>query len=314
VSRIVVVGSLNADLVVGVDRFPAAGETLTGRDFAVFGGGKGANQAVAAARLGATVAMVGCVGADAYGGWLRAGLRADGVDVTHVETNTSVSSGVAVITIDAAGQNEIVVVPGANGKLSEAVLDRHRAAFASAAYVLLQLEVPLETVAAAARLGRAAGAVVVLDPAPARADALPLLPLADYVTPNETELAALAGVRAEALSDQAAVADAARALLSRGARHVAAKLGPRGALLVGPGLERHWPAPRVDAVDTTAAGDVWNGAFAAALGHGSSVDDAGALATAAAALSVTRKGAQPGMPRADEVAGWPTRTHDKGEG
>jgi ribokinase len=270
----------------------------------VFGGGKGANQAVAAARLGGAVTMLGCVGGDAYGAWLRDGLRADGVDVAHVETDSSVSSGVAVITIDASGQNEIVVVPGANGRLTEAVLERHGAAFTSAAYVLLQLEVPLETVAAAARLGREAGAAVVLDPAPARADALSLLPLADYVTPNETELAALAGIRPEALSDLAAVADAARELVARGAGRVVAKLGPRGALLVGPGLEQHWPAPRVDAVDTTAAGDVWNGAFAAALARGSSIDEAGRLATAAAALSVTRKGAQPSMPRADEVPGW----------
>jgi ribokinase len=314
VSRIVVVGSLNADLVVGVERFPAAGETLTGRDFAVFGGGKGANQAVAAARLGAAVAMVGCVGGDAYGGWLRDGLRADGVDVAHVESDVSVSSGVAVITIDASGQNEIVVVPGANGRLTEAVLERHRTAFASAAYVLLQLEVPLDTVAAAARLGREAGAVVVLDPAPARADALALLPTADYLPPNETELAALVGVRPEAFSDLPAVADAARALLARGAGRVVAKLGPRGALLVGPGLERHWPAPRVDAVDTTAAGDVWNGAFAAALAAGRSVDEAGGLATAAAALSVTRKGAQPSMPRGNEVPGWTSGRNDKGEG
>jgi ribokinase len=303
-SRIVVVGSLNADLVVGVSRFPSAGETVTGREFSVFPGGKGANQAVAAARLGGDVAMVGCVGGDAYGRWLREGLLADRVDVSHVETDASVSSGVAVITIDAQGQNEIVVVPGANGRLSVDILERNRAALATAAFVLLQLEVPLETVVAAARLAREAGATVILDPAPARPEALSLLPLVDYVTPNETELSALVGAPPDSLGDLPGVAAAARRLLARGAQRVVAKVGPRGALLVGPDGERHWPAPRVEPVDTTAAGDVWNGAFAAALADGRPIGEAGALATAAAALSVTRAGAQPSMPRAAEVSGW----------
>jgi ribokinase len=267
---------------------------------------------VAAARLGGDVAMVGCVGGDAYGGWLREGLRADHVDVSHVEALPSVSSGVAVITIDGQGQNQIVVVPGANGRLTVDVLERHRAAFDSAAFVLVQLEVPLETVAAAARLGREAGAVVILDPAPARPEALSLLPLVDYVTPNETELAALAGASPDSLAELRAVAAASRTLLARGARRVAAKLGSRGALLVGSDRERHWPAPPVGAVDTTAAGDVWNGAFAAALAAGGTVDEAGARATAAAALSVTRKGAQPSMPRAEEVPGWRQETGDRG--
>lgn len=301
--RVVVVGSLNADLVVSVERFPAAGETVPGRDFAVFPGGKGANQACAAARLGAQAAMIGAVGDDAYGTLLATSLSRAGVHIGGVRRRTASPTGVAIITIDAVGQNQIVLAPGANGRLTPEELIERRELFADAAAVLVQLEVPLEAVLAAMTLGRGAGARVILDPAPAIAGAARLLPLADYVTPNESELAILVGAEGPAPSLEEAALQARR-LLSLGARRVVAKMGERGALLVGAERQVAWPGVRVTAVDTTAAGDVWNGAFATALAEGRSEDEAGAFANAAAALSVTRRGAQPSMPTRDEVDGF----------
>jgi ribokinase len=295
-ARIVVVGSLNADLVVRVDRFPAPGETVAGRDFAVIPGGKGANQACAAARMGGDVSMIGRVGADAHGELLRRSLASAGVDVSDVRPHPRCATGVALITVDGAGENDIVIVPGANGTFTVEELERGGGRLDSASVLLLQLEIPLATVHAAARRARRAGATVILDPAPAAPLPDTLLREVDYLTPNETELAALlGGVRP---GDETA---AARALVGRGARNVVVKRGERGALLVGAGGETVWPAFTVDAVDATAAGDAWNGAFAFALADGRSPGDAGRLATAAATVSVTRRGAQPSMPTLAEA-------------
>jgi ribokinase len=300
---IVVVGSLNADFVLSVERFPAPGETVVGSAFAVFSGGKGANQAYAVARLGGRVHLVGQVGGDAQAGWLTQHLAAGGVDVTHVRRDETVSSGMALITIDAAGQNQIVIVPGANGTFGVDHLRQSRELISGSRLLLLQLEIPLETVVAAARIARRGGAMVILDPAPARAIPDSLLRLVDYVTPNETELVALTG--GAALRDgELGIEEAARRarqLLKRGARCVLVKLGARGALLVAPQAERFWPAVPVSAVDTTAAGDAFNGAFAFALAEDWPEDEAGRFAVAAAACSVTRKGAQPSMPTCAEV-------------
>jgi ribokinase len=300
--RIVVAGSLNADLVVTADRFPEPGETVIGRDFAFFPGGKGGNQACAAARLGGRVEMIGGVGNDAYGALLTESLRSSGVDVARIRRH-SVSTGVALITVDGDGQNEIVVVPGANGLLSPEALLREGDCFAGAAVLLVQLEVPLPAVKTAMELAREAGAVVILDPAPVVDGAESLLALADYVTPNESELAALAHADGLARSDGATAAQA-RTLLARGARHVVAKLGSRGARLFSSEEDVAWPAIPVAPVDSTAAGDVWNGAFATALAEGRSAVEAGPLANAAAAFSVTRRGAQPGMPTRDQLDLW----------
>jgi ribokinase len=291
---IAVVGSLNADLVVRTPRFPAPGETTTGTDFAVYPGGKGANQAVAAARLGGRVAMVGRVGRDDHGRLLRSSLLAAGVDADPVIDDDDAATGVAVITIDASGQNQIVLAPGANRRLRPDDVEERRALIESAVVLLLQLEVPPETVEAAARIAHHAGVAVVLDPAPARHEALALLPLVDFVTPNETELRLLAGAPS-GTTNLGDAAQEARALLDRGARHVIAKLGAEGALSVSREGEWTWPAHSVHAVDTTAAGDAWNGAFAVALAEGRAPREAGAFANAAAALSVTRPGAQPSM-------------------
>jgi ribokinase len=297
---IVVVGSLNADFVINVERFPVPGETLVGRDFQVFPGGKGANQAYGAGRLGARVSMIGQVGHDAQAEWLRQNLASAGVDVAAVARDPAVSSGIATITIDALGENQILIVPGANGTFTAERLEAHRALIASAHLVLLQLEIPLETVMAAARLARQAGACVILDPAPARPLPDELLALVDYLTPNETELAILADLQPRALN-RADAARVARQLRDRGAHRVIVKLGPQGALLVEDGREHFWPAFAVKAVDTVAAGDAFNAAFATALAAGQPELEAGRFACAAAAISVTRAGAQPSMPTRAEV-------------
>jgi len=297
---IVVVGSLNADLVVRTPHFPAPGETTTGTAFAVYPGGKGANQAVAAARLGGRVVMVGRVGSDDHGRLLRSSLMAAGVEADAVVDDEDAATGVAVITIDASGQNQIVLAPGANRRLRPDDVEAQRALIESAVVLLLQLEVPPETVEAAARIAHRAGVAVVLDPAPARHEALALLPSVDFVTPNESELRALVGAPPGPTGPEEA-ALLARSLLPEGARCVIAKLGDAGALAVSAEGEWAWPAPRVDVVDTTAAGDAWNGAFAVALAEGRVPRDAGPFANAAAALSVTRAGAQPSMPTRVEV-------------
>jgi ribokinase len=246
--------------------------------------------------------MIGGVGGDPYGGLLTESLRSSGVDVTRIRRHP-VSTGVALITVDADGQNAIVVVPGANGLLTPEDLERQRECFAGAAVLLVQLEVPLPAVEAAMGLARDAGACVILDPAPVVRGAESLLALADYVTPNESELAALAHAEGIARSDDATGAQA-HVLLARGARHVVAKLGSRGARLFSSEGNVAWPAIPVVPVDSTAAGDVWNGAFATALAEGRPAGEAGTFANAAAAFSVTRRGAQPGMPTRDQLDAW----------
>jgi ribokinase len=307
--HITVVGSLNADLVVKVARAPRAGETVRGSSFERFPGGKGANQAYAAARLAGppaeakvAVAMIGQVGEDANGPWLRDNLAAAGVDVSGVATEGASATGVAMIAVDSTGQNQIIVVPGANDTLTPAALTPHHARMVGADVLLLQLEIPFPTVQTAARVGREKGATVILDPAPARPLPDALLRLVDYLTPNENELLTLDGVvgSAGAIGRQGAAA-AARRLLARGARKVIVKMGAAGALLVTPSMEHFWPAFPVTAVDSTAAGDAFNAGFAVALAEGQTPVEAGRFASAAAALAVTRRGAQPSMPTRDEV-------------
>jgi ribokinase len=276
------------------------GETLIGRSFHVYPGGKGANQAYAAARLGGRVSMIGQVGDDEQGEWLRQNLASAGVDVSQVQGNSAVSSGVATITIDAAGRNQIIIVPGANGAFAPEQLHRSQSVLASAKWVLLQLEIPLETVHTAALVAKRAGARVILDPAPARRIPDELLACVDYVTPNETELAILTETPPSDL-DRAEASERAQLLRKRGARKVLVKMGAQGALLLGEGSDCFWPALPVQTVDTTAAGDTFNAAFAVALAEGVTELEAGRFAAAAAACSVTHPGAQPSMPARDEV-------------
>jgi ribokinase len=308
--QLCVVGSLNADFVVRAPRFPRPGETVRGSSFTRFPGGKGGNQACAAARLAGpdlAVTMVGQVGADADGAWLREALAAEGVDVGGVATAEQAGTGVAVIAVDGAGQNQIVAVGGANEAFTPAELTPHHERMAGAHVLLLQLEIPLPTVQTAARVGREKGAIVILDPAPARSLPDGLLRLCDYVTPNESELCALDGVDPPSGAlDRTTAAQAARRLLVRGARRVLVKLGAKGALLVTPEGQHFWPALPVAVVDTTAAGDAFNAAFAVALAEGKTPEAAGDFATVAAALCIGRQGAQPSLPTRAEVAAFGT--------
>jgi ribokinase len=295
---IVVVGSLNADLVTRVDHLPSPGETVTATRFDTHAGGKGANQAHAAAKLGGDVWMLGCVGRDAQGVQLRASLESVGVNVSHVCIDGTAPTGLALIDVAADGQNQIVVVQGANRTFTPDRLDGARDVLSRARVVMLQLEIPLETVHAAARIAHRSGALVILDPAPARSLPDELLRFVDFITPNESELVALTAA-CEASSD---VACRARQLLDRGVAAVLLKAGEQGARLVTADSDRTWRAFDVRAVDTTAAGDAFNGAFAVALTKGRSVDDAGEFACAAAAVAVTRPGAQASMPTLQEVS------------
>jgi ribokinase len=299
-SRIVVIGSLNADFVINLPRFPVLGETVLGDSFKVFPGGKGANQAYGAARLGGQVSMAGQLGNDTLADWLKQNLASVGVDVTHVHRDPTVASGIANIMVDADGQNQIVIVPGANGGFGIDQLARSHELIAAAGFVLMQLEIPLATVELAARLAKGAGACVILDPAPAQQLSDSLLACVDYLTPNETELAILTSSLPGPLTRERAT-QLARTLHQRGAKKVIVKMGAQGALLVGNREEQFWPATPVEVVDTTAAGDAFNAAFAFALATGMSEWTAGRFATAAAACSVTRSGAQPSMPSRAEV-------------
>lgn len=290
---ICVFGSLNVDLTVKMARFHAPGETVTGESFNVYTGGKGGNQAVAAARLGANVHLVAALGEDANGAMYQQTLAREGIDAAGVQRRADVSSGVAVIEVDDSGENRIVVVPGANALLDAAAADAEKSIIAGCGYLLLQLETPLDGVIEAARIAHEAGAVVILDPAPARPLPDALLSLCDYVTPNETELATLTGLSVE--SDEDALA-ACRALLARGAKAVVHKRGARGALWVDETHAVPVAGRRVKAVDTTAAGDTFNAGFATGLAEGMSVEDALDLANAAAAISTTAPGAQTAMP------------------
>ncbi len=298
--RIVVVGSINLDLVAATQRIPTAGETVAGLTFRTFPGGKGANQAVAAARLGGSVSIVGKLGADPFGIELRDSLEQANVNTGAVEVVPG-SSGVALITTDATGQNAITVVAGANSRLSPGDLDAHIELIRNAGILLTQLEIPLETVERLVAIAAEARVPLMLDPAPARPLPQSLLSRIDWLTPNETETCVLTGQPHGELGDKL-VESAANILLDSGCRNVILKLGARGCYVVLSDGTRHLlPAYTVSAVDTTAAGDAFNGAFAVALMNGKEPLECASWASAVAAISVTRHGAQTSMPTAIEV-------------
>ncbi|BCJ07731.1 ribokinase [Pseudomonas sp. RtIB026] len=298
-AKVVVVGSLNMDLVARAQRLPRGGETLAGESFFTVPGGKGANQAVAAARLGASVAMVGNVGDDAYGQQLRRALEVEGIDCQGVGVCSGVSSGVALIVVDAASQNAIVIIPGGNGLLGPESVRRFDSLLQQAEVIICQLEVPTATVAWTLARGRELGKKVILNPAPASGP-LPVEWFAhiDYLIPNESEAEALAGLP---VNDLDSARRAGRRLRRMGAGKVIVTLGAQGALLVDDGEGRHFPAPEVEAVDTTAAGDTFVGGFAAGLARGLPEEQAIIVGQRAAALSVTRAGAQPSIPYLREL-------------
>ena len=298
---IVVVGSINLDLVSKGKKIPAPGETVRGESFNTFHGGKGANQAVAVARLGHPVAMIGKVGDDEFGPRLRDRLSAEGVDVSHVGVACAISSGVALISVDEAGQNSITVVPGANDTLTPADLDAASDLLRSAGMILTQLEIPIETVEHLCALAGEFGVPVKLDPAPARPLPRKILGQVAYLTPNETETATLCAI-ADGDLDESKAGKCAAQLKKAGAGNVIIKMGARGALvLAADGAQTVVPGFKVPVVDSTAAGDAFNGALATALSSGLSLPRACRYASAAGAVSVTRAGAQPAMPSASQV-------------
>jgi ribokinase len=297
--NILVVGSLNADLVQRVERLPRPGETLTGSELQIVSGGKGANQAYAAALLGARVCMAGKVGSDPFGSLLVENLQQAGVDVSFVKTAEG-ATGTAGIFVLPSGENVIILSPGANGKLIARDIEPALAELSEGSILLAQLEVPIATTEFALRKARACRAITMLDPAPAQQLPASLLELADFLTPNQTEAALLLGGNADIVSYEDAEA-AGRRLIEMGARTVILKLGPLGVVIVSAGESLRIPGFRVDAVDTTAAGDVFNAAFAVALGESKPLAEAARFANAAGAISVTRTGAQSSIPKRKEV-------------
>lgn len=299
---IVVFGSLNMDFVVAVDHLPAPGQTVLGRDFQTIPGGKGANQACAAGKLArnAAVRMVGRVGYDLFADQLRASLAAAGVDVSAVAGTRSQPTGVALIQVDSSGQNSIVVASGANFVFPASDVEGTRASFRGCRFALFQLETPLPAVAAALRLARAEGARTILDPAPAQLLPTDLMDGVDLLTPNESEASMLLGQQARRIGLAEAPA-VSHELLALGARAVVLKLGENGCFYADSTRQIHAPGFPVHAVDTTAAGDTFNAALAVALTEDLPLGRALAFANGAAALSVTRAGAQASIPSRAEV-------------
>ena len=301
--RIAVVGSLNMDLVMPVPTIPRPGETLKAEKLQTIPGGKGANQAVALARLGANVVMIGRVGDDAYGQDLKQGLADEGIDVAPVLVTPDCSSGIAVIAVAKSGENSIVIVAGANGRLTPADVESQAAAIRDSKMLVVQNEVPMATVTTAVQLAKDHGIPVIYDPAPAPQEPLPsLLWKVDVLTPNQSEAESLWGNPIHSVTDAIA---AARTFRQRGVRHVVIKLGEKGALAVDD--EDHVievPSRSVKVIDTTAAGDAFTAAMALSLCAGDSLEKAVRRACAAGALTVTRAGAQPSLPTKSEVDGF----------
>jgi len=297
---VLVFGSVNMDLVVQTPHLPQPGETLVGRTFATIPGGKGANQAVAVARQETPTVMVGRVGGDDFGEQLRGGLAADGVDVESLIVDATAHTGVAAIAVADSGENQIVIVPGANGRVDATDWQRLQRHLGTAHILLLQCEIPVAVIAQAAKLAHAQGVTVILDPAPVPDfDLTPTYPEIDILTPNQVEAAQLVGLPVGTVEQ---AREAIRALQSRGANTVIVKLGFQGVLCGTPEESFHVPAFAVEVVDTVAAGDAFNGGLAAALHEGKPLREAVVWASATAALSVTKSGAQPSLPTRSQVA------------
>lgn len=297
-AQIVVVGSLNMDMVVSLKHRPGRGETVLGGDFFMNAGGKGANQAVAARKLGATVAMIGKVGQDLFADQLLENLVQLGIDCSAIEQIPSQATGVAFVTLDPEGDNSIIVAPGANHKLTPADIRRQEELIKQAKLLMVQLEIPLETVKEAIAIARRHKVPVMLDPAPVQPLTAELLSMVDYIVPNETEISQLTGIE---VHDQVTAKLAAVELLRQGVSTVFAKLGEKGIVVVNANRTFFVEPYQVQAVDSTAAGDAFAGAVGAAIVSGKDVWASAKFASAIGAITVTRKGAQASMPSLEEA-------------
>ncbi|KLR24845.1 ribokinase [Enterobacter bugandensis] len=296
--NLVVLGSINADHILNLETFPTPGETVTGNQYQVAFGGKGANQAVAAGRSGANIAFIACTGNDDTGERVRKQLASDNIDTAPVSVVEGESTGVALIFVNAEGENVIGIHAGANAALTTERVEAQRGIIAGAEALLMQLESPVESVLTAAKIAHENHTTVVLNPAPARVLSDELLALVDIITPNETEAEKLTGIRVENDND---AARAAKVLHAKGIGTVIITLGSRGVWASVNGEGRRVPGFKVKAIDTIAAGDTFNGALVTALLEGKAMDDAIRFAHAAAAIAVTRKGAQPSVPWRKEI-------------
>lgn len=295
---LIVIGSSNTDLVVKVEKLPKEGETVLGEELKIFYGGKGANQAIAAKKAGADVLFITKLGRDIYGERYQENLIAHGIDPSGIIFDDKAPSGIAIIAIDKKGENQIVVSPGSNLRLLPSDIDNIKNHFHSKAVMLLQLEIPLETVEHSLRIAKSMGIRTVLNPAPARKLSKKMIKNIDILTPNETELKILTGLD---VKQKQGAEEAAMRLLDLGAAHVMITLGEKGSFLLGRDKKISVPAYRVKAVDSTAAGDAFNGVLADSLLRGMSLEDAMRYANAAGALTVTKMGAQPSLPFRQEI-------------
>ena len=304
--RIIVIGSSNTDMIIKLPKIPVPGETCIGGIFCTAAGGKGANQAVAAARAGGEVVFVACVGDDIFGKEAVGGFKRDNIDTDFIKISTGIPSGVALIFVDEKGENSIAVASGANANLTPDDIKEAANAFSGADILLMQLETPLETVKAAAEKAVKSGIPVILNPAPAKPLGDDILKNISIITPNETEAEILTGIK---VTDELSASKAADILIGKGIPTVLITMGSKGVFAVTKGFREMIPSFKVDAVDTTAAGDVFNGVLAVMLAGNMQLGDAVRIANAAAAISVTRMGAQPSAPYRKEIEEF---MHEKG--
>jgi ribokinase len=295
---IAVIGSINMDLVMQTERIPRPGETILGDNFKQIPGGKGANQASAAAKLGAAVKMIGCVGDDAFGTTLKDALTNYGVNTDHVLVEPNVASGVAIITVEQSGNNCIIIAPGANYCLTDESLKEAEQTICNSDVVMIQLEIPIATVKTAILIAKSAGKTVILNPAPAAELDEEILKNIDILTPNETELEILSGHKTETLED---IKTAGEIMLNKGVKELVITLGSMGCLHMNHQGSKKYDAYKVKAVDTTAAGDAFNGALAVYLSEGKTIGEAIDFAMKVGAMTVTKHGAQPSLPLISEV-------------